>query len=61
MDCICAPCTTPAYGTPGFVHCAACCYGSLITEYDHACPVTDHREMAVAQWGPIEEATDDSV
>ncbi len=49
--CICVPCTTPARGAPGIDHCAACCYGSLIAEYDHACPVADHQEMAVAQWG----------
>lgn len=23
-------CTTPAYGAPGYDHCAACCYGTLI-------------------------------
>lgn len=47
--CICVPCTTPAYGAPGYDHCAACCYGSLITEYDHACPVADHGKMAIVQ------------
>lgn len=23
-------CTTPGYGAPGYDHCAACCYGTLI-------------------------------
>ncbi len=49
--CICIPCTTPAYGAPGFDHCAACCAGSMIAEYDHACPISEHRDLARAQWG----------
>ena len=53
-ECICVPCTTPAYGAPGHDHCAACCAGTMIAEYDHACPVPEHRELAVAQWGAIE-------
>ena len=47
--CTCLPCLTPAYGVPGWDHCAACCYGTLIEEYDHNCPVTEHREMAERQ------------
>lgn len=51
--CTCLPCTTPGRGAPGIEHCAACCYGTLITEYDHGCPVAEHQEMAIAQWGAI--------
>ena len=54
--CICVPCNTPAYGAVGFDHCAACCSGSLIAEYVHACPVSDHGEMAIAQWGEVDMA-----
>ncbi len=50
--CSCVPCKSPANGAPGIAHCMACCAGSLIEEYDHECPVEDHREMAVAQFGP---------
>ena len=50
-ECGCVPCATPAYGAPGFDHCAACCSGSLIAEYVHDCPVADHAAMAFAQWG----------
>ncbi len=53
-ECICVPCTAPAYGAPGIDHCAACCAGTMIAEYDHACPIPGHRELAVAQWGVIE-------
>ena len=49
--CTCVRCTTPAYGVPGFDHCAACCYGSLIAEYDLDCPSGEHRELATYQWG----------
>lgn len=55
--CICVPCTRPGRGSwpgaPGWPHCAACCYGSLVEEYDHACPVDDHAQMAVLQHGPL--------
>lgn len=51
--CICKPCNSPAYGVPGYAHCAACCYGTLIEEYDHDCPIVEHREMAQRQF-PIE-------
>ena len=50
--CTCDPCETPANGAPGIAHCMACCAGTLIEAYDHECPVDDHREMAVAQFGP---------
>ena len=50
-DCTCTPCTTPARGAPGIEHCAACCSGSLIESYDHDCPVIEHQEMAIAQFG----------
>lgn len=50
-NCICTPCTNPARGAPGYDHCAACCYGSLIESYDHDCLVPEHREMAIRQWG----------
>lgn len=49
--CSCTPCESPSYGAPGIAHCAACCLGSMIEAYDHDCPVTEHRELAVAQWG----------
>lgn len=48
--CICYPCESPAYGAPGFAHCAACCSGSLIESYHHDCPVEEHREMAHRQF-----------
>lgn len=51
--CICRPCTTPAYGAPGYAHCAACCYGTGISEYNHHCPVYEHRELAHQQF-PLE-------
>jgi len=50
-SCTCVPCTTPAYGAPWLDHCAACCYGSLISEYDLECPVPEHQELARRQWG----------
>lgn len=46
-ECTCVPCTTP--GQLG--HCAECCMGTMIEEYDHGCPVPEHEEMAVRQWG----------
>jgi hypothetical protein len=49
--CTCVPCTNPAYGVPGRDHCAACCYGSMIVEYDHDCPVAEHRRLAELQFG----------
>lgn len=52
-ECTCTPCESPAYGAPGYAHCAACCYGSLIEAYDHDCPVPKHREMAQRQF-PLE-------
>lgn len=53
--CTCIPCTTPANGAPGFPHCAACCYGTLIAEYSFDCPFPDHREWAARQFpgGPV--------
>lgn len=54
-DCTCIPCTSPAYGAPGYPHCAACCYNSLIEEYDHHCPIAEHRKMAIAQFGRLED------
>lgn len=53
VTCTCIPCTTPAYGAPGHAHCAACCAGSLIADYDHYCPVPEHRRMAALQHGPL--------
>lgn len=47
--CTCVPCESPARGAPGLDHCAACCYGSLIEEYDHNCPVDEHRDLAERQ------------
>lgn len=49
-DCTCVPCTSPAGGVPGRSHCAACCYGSLIEEYDFNCPIEEHREWAKRQF-----------
>ena len=39
-------CKTPAYGAPGYAHCAACCYGTLIAatcqeEHDVAAAARD--------------------
>lgn len=51
--CSCSPCTTPAYGAPGFAHCAACCSGTGIAEYDHLCVVPEHRSLAHRQFGPL--------
>ena len=50
-ECTCGPCLIPARGVPGFDHCAACCYGTLIIDYDHDCPIPEHRDMAISQWG----------
>lgn len=50
--CACAPCETPGRGHPGIEHCAACCGGSLIEEYDHECPIAEHRDMANRQFPP---------
>ena len=50
-ECTCVPCESPAYGHPAFDHCAACCSGSLIEEYDHGCPLEEHRRMAALQFG----------
>lgn len=52
--CTCAPCERPAYGFPGIAHCAACCAGTGIEEYDHDCPIEAHRQMAVRQFGPAD-------
>ena len=52
-ECTCGPCLTPAQGAPGLDHCAACCYGTLITDYDHDCPIPEHRDMAIRQWGSV--------
>ena len=49
--CSCTPCESPSYGAPGIAHCAACCAGSMIEAYDHDCPVLEHQDLAVAQWG----------
>ncbi len=54
-SCTCDPCESPANGAPGFPHCVACCAGSLIESYDHGCPVPEHRALAVAQWGPLDD------
>ena len=54
--CTCVPCTTPAFGHPTIDHCAACCAGSLIEQYDHDCPIESHRTLAVQQFGPKQEA-----
>ncbi len=50
--CICDLCESPANGAPGIAHCMACCAGTMIESYDHDCPVPEHQELAVAQWGP---------
>lgn len=50
-DCTCMPCTQGARGVPGRDHCAACCYGTMIAEYDYNCSVGDHHEMAIRQFG----------
>lgn len=50
MNCICTPCRSPQWGAAGVAHCAACCAGSGIEEYDPACLVGDHAEMARKQW-----------
>ena len=52
VDCTCLRCTSPAFGAVGFDHCAACCAGSLIAEYDHDCPIPEHREWALIQFPP---------
>ena len=52
MICICDPCESPANGAPGIAHCMACCAGTMIESYDHDCPVPEHQELAIAQWGP---------
>lgn len=60
-DCTCVPCASPAYGAPGIAHCAACCYGSMVEDYDPDCPHPKHQEMAERQHpkrlvvGPLEE------
>ena len=47
--CTCYPCTAPGWGAPGIAHCAACCSGTGIVEYDHECPVAEHRKWAAIQ------------
>ena len=49
--CTCTPCADPQYGAPGVAHCAACCMGTGVEEYDPACPDSEHREMAARQFG----------
>lgn len=58
-DCTCYPCTTPGMGATayGLTHCAACCYGSMIEEYDPNCPVGDHAEWGRRQMGIAEAST----
>ena len=51
--CTCIPCTTPGMGHPAYEHCAACCAGSGIEEYDPLCPWGDHAEMGERQFGPV--------
>lgn len=34
-------CRQPAYGAPGYAHCAACCYGTLLV-------ITCEEEQAIA-------------
>ena len=49
--CTCTPCITPQHGAPGWTHCAACCGGSLIVDYDPGCPEVEHRVWARRQHG----------
>ena len=51
MECTCTPCTTPIWGAPGIAHCAACCGGSYIVEYDPNCPIKEHQFWANKQFG----------
>lgn len=53
MTCTCHPCTTPAYGAPGYGHCAACCYGTGIDEYDPQCLVAEHADMGRRQFPEV--------
>lgn len=54
--CSCVLCERPQYGVPGIAHCAACCAGSLIEEYNHNCPIAEHRAMAIRQFVPVAQA-----
>lgn len=49
-SCTCTPCLAPGNGGPTPGHCAACCGQTLIDEYDHQCPITEHREWAERQF-----------
>jgi hypothetical protein len=49
--CTCGECVAPAYGAPGLAHCAACCYGTGVAEYNPDCPIDTHRDWAAFQWG----------
>lgn len=59
--CTCTPCTTPGNGGPTPGHCAACCGQTGIEEYDHDCPITEHREWAARQFGPKPAAEPDGL
>lgn len=50
--CTCIPCrgATTAAAT-GWLHCAECCFGLMIEEYDPNCPIAEHREWAARQYG----------
>ena len=50
QKCTCYPCTSPAWGHPSVAHCAACCGGTGILEYDHDCPIKEHKEWAAIQF-----------
>ena len=58
--CLCGPCPSGGSGHPLIKHCAACCFGKFIEFYDHHCPIDEHRELAVAQWGPWEDSWEEA-
>lgn len=49
--CSCSPCRGRGNDGHGLSHCAECCFGTGVEEYDPGCPRLDHRAMAARQSG----------
>lgn len=50
-ECTCVPCTSPEWGAPGVAHCAACCMGTGVEEFDPECPIDEHAQLGRRQFG----------
>lgn len=57
-SCTCTPCTDLQYGVTGLAHCAGCCMGTKVEEFDFACPDAEHREMARRQFGTSADSSE---